>query len=44
MVERDFTAAALNQLKVSDLMYIVPQRDFVYIDFVIDAFSHRTVG
>jgi putative transposase len=44
LVERDFTAAAPNRLWVSDLTYVATWRGFVYVAFVIDAFSRRIVG
>ncbi len=44
LVERDFTTAAPNRLWVSDLTYVATWRGFVYVAFVIDAFSRRIVG
>ena len=44
LVERDFTADRPNQLWVSDLTYVATWRGFVYVAFVIDAFSRRIVG
>ena len=44
LVERDFTAERPNQLWVSDLTYVATWRGFVYVAFVIDAFSRRIVG
>lgn len=44
LVERDFTAEAPNRLWVSDLTYVATWRGFVYVAFVIDAFSRRIVG
>jgi transposase InsO family protein len=44
LVERDFTAVRPNQLWVSDLTYVATWRGFVYVAFVIDAFSRRIVG
>jgi transposase InsO family protein len=44
LVQRDFTAACPNQLWVSDLTYVATWRGFVYVAFVIDAFSRRIVG
>jgi transposase InsO family protein len=44
LVERDFTAVRPNQLWVSDLTYVASWRGFVYVAFVIDAFSRRIVG
>ncbi len=44
LVERDFTATRPNQLWVSDLTYVATWRGFVYVAFVIDAFSRRILG
>src|SRR5690606_22454790 len=44
MVERNFSAERPNQLWVSDLTYVATWRGFVYVAFVIDAFSRRIVG
>ena len=44
LVERDFSAKRPNQLWVSDLTYVATWRGFVYVAFVIDAFSRRIVG
>lgn len=44
LVERDFTAERPNQLWVSDLTYVATWKGFVYVAFVIDAFSRRIVG
>ena len=44
LVERDFSAERPNQLWVSDLTYVATWRGFVYVAFVIDAFSRRIVG
>lgn len=44
LVERDFSAARPNRLWVSDLTYVATWRGFVYVAFVIDAFSRRIVG
>lgn len=44
LVDRDFTAAAPNQLWVSDLTYVATWSGFVYVAFVIDAFSRMIVG
>jgi transposase InsO family protein len=44
LVERNFTAMRPNQLWVADLTYVATWRGFVYIAFVIDAFSRRIVG
>ena len=44
LVERDFAAERPNQLWVSDLTYVATWRGFVYVAFVIDAFSRRIIG
>ena len=44
LVERNFTATRPNQLWVADLTYVATWRGFVYVAFVIDAFSRRIVG
>lgn len=44
LVKRNFTAERPNQLWVSDLTYVATWRGFVYVAFVIDAFSRRIVG
>ena len=44
LVQRQFTAARPNQLWVSDFTYVATWRGFVYVAFVIDAFSRRIVG
>jgi putative transposase len=44
LVERDFSAARPNQLWVADLTYIATWSGFVYVAFVIDAFSRFLVG
>jgi putative transposase len=44
LVNRDFTATRPNQLWVSDLTYVATWGGFVYVAFVIDAFSRRIVG
>ncbi len=44
LVERNFTAQQPNQLWVADLTYVATWRGFVYVAFVIDAFSRRIVG
>ena len=43
-VERDFTATAPNRLWVADLTYVKTHVGFVYVAFVIDAFSRYVVG
>jgi transposase InsO family protein len=44
LVQRDFTATRPNQLWVADLTYVATWRGFVFVAFVIDAFSRRIVG
>jgi transposase InsO family protein len=44
LVNRDFTATRPNQLWVADLTYVATWIGFVYIAFVIDAFSRSVVG
>jgi transposase InsO family protein len=44
LVDRDFAARRPNELWVSDLTYVATWRGFVYVAFVIDAFSRRIVG
>jgi transposase InsO family protein len=43
LVERDFTAERPNQLWVSDFTYVASWRGFVYVAFVVDAFSRKIV-
>jgi putative transposase len=44
LVERDFRAARPNQLWVADLTYVATWAGFVYVAFIIDAFSRAIVG
>ena len=44
LVERRFVAPAPNRLWVSDMTYVSTWSGFVYVAFVIDAFSRRIVG
>ena len=44
LVQRDFTARQPNRLWVADLTYVATWQGFVYVAFVIDAFSRRIVG
>ncbi len=44
LVERHFTATRPNELWVADLTYVATWRGFVYVAFVIDAFSRKIVG
>ena len=43
-MESDFTATRPNQLWVAELAYVATWAGFVYVAFVIDAFSRRIVG
>jgi transposase InsO family protein len=43
-VNRQFHAAAPNRLWVSDFTYVATWSGFVYVAFIIDAFSRRIVG
>jgi putative transposase len=44
LVERNFTAAAPNQLWVADITYIPTWTGFLYFAVVLDAFSRRIAG
>ncbi len=44
LVERNFTAAAPNQLWVADLTYVRTWSGFVYVAFIIDVYSRMIVG
>jgi putative transposase len=44
LVDRDFSASRPNQLWVADLTYVGTWAGFVYVAFVIDAFSRFIVG
>ena len=44
LVNRDFTASRPNELWVADLTYVATWRGFVFVAFVIDAFSRTIVG
>ncbi len=44
LVDRNFTAPAPNRLWVADLTYVKTYAGFVYVAFVIDAFSRFVVG
>jgi transposase InsO family protein len=44
LVERDFSAIRPNQLWVADLTYVATWSGFVYVAFVVDAFSRFIVG
>ena len=42
-VRRDFAARRPNQLWVADFAYVATWRGFVYVAFVVDAFTRRIV-
>lgn len=44
LVQRRFTAERPNQLWLADFTYVATWQGFVYVAFVIDAFSRRIVG
>jgi putative transposase len=44
LVDRDFSATRPNQLWVADLTYVATWSGFVYVAFVVDAFSRFLVG
>jgi putative transposase len=44
LVDRDFAAQRPNQLLVADLTYVATWSGFVYVAFIIDAFSRFLVG
>jgi putative transposase len=44
LVERDFSATRPNQLWVADLTYVATWSGFIYVAFVVDAFSRFIVG
>ncbi|MCZ2108806.1 MAG: IS3 family transposase, partial [Dehalococcoidia bacterium] len=44
LVERDFTAPAPNRLWLADLTYVKAHAGWVYVAFIIDAFSRMVVG
>jgi putative transposase len=44
LVDRDFSATRPNQLWVADLTYVATWSGFVYVAFIIDAFSRFLVG
>ena len=44
LVDRRFSAAAPNRLWVADFTYVATWMGFVYVAFVIDAYSRRIVG
>lgn len=44
LVERNFTAAAPNELWVADITYVPTWAGFLFLAIVLDAFSRRIVG
>jgi putative transposase len=44
LVERNFAASSPNELWVADLTYVATWSGFVYVAFVVDAFSRFIVG
>jgi len=44
LVDRDFSATRPNQLWVADLTYVATWSGFVYVAFIIDAYSRFIVG
>jgi putative transposase len=44
LVKRDFSASRPNQLWVADLTYVATWSGFVYVAFIVDAFSRFLVG
>ena len=44
LVDRRFYACAPNRLWVADFTYVATWMGFVYVAFVIDAYSRRIVG
>jgi putative transposase len=44
LVDRDFTADAVNRLWVADITYVPTWSGFVYLAVVLDAYSRRIVG
>jgi putative transposase len=44
LVNRNFTAAAPNELWVTDLTYVPTRAGMAYVCFIVDAFSRRIVG
>jgi putative transposase len=44
LVNRNFKAAAPNQLWVTDLTYVPTRSGMAYVCFIVDAFSRRVVG
>ena len=44
LLRRNFTAKAPNRLWVADITYIKTEEGFLYLSFVLDAYSRRLVG
>jgi len=44
LVDRDFGAPAPNRLWVADLTYVKTHSGWVYVSFIVDAYSRRIVG
>lgn len=44
LVERDFAVPAPDRLWLADLTYVPTRSGFVYVSFVIDAYSRRVLG
>jgi putative transposase len=44
LVRRDFACQAPNRLWVADITYIKTQEGFLYLSFVLDAYSRKLVG
>lgn len=44
LIKRDFTSNAANRVWVADITYIKTAKGFLYLAFVLDAYSRRVVG
>lgn len=44
LIKRDFTTGAANRVWVADITYIKTAEGFLYLAFVLDAYSRRVVG
>ena len=44
LVGRNFAAASPNRLWTADITYVHTQEGFVYLSFILDAYSRRVVG
>ena len=44
LVRRDFSAAAPNRLWTADITYVSTDEGFLYLAFVLDAYSRKLVG